>query len=182
MSRNESVKVRRDCKAIQIPDGIPVTVPEGTQVWITQALGGSYTVMTEYGQLLRIDEEEADAIGKEVPRSADEEQAAEGKSVEEKVWTQMKKCYDPEIPVNIVDLGLVYDCQIEDHPEGGHRVSVKMTLTAPGCGMGGVLAQDVKQRVESLSEVKEAQVEIVFDPQWNPSMMSEAAKLELGFL
>ncbi len=184
MPAQEYAIVSRDVRAIQIPQGIPTLLPSGTQVRITQSLGGSYTVMTEEGQLARIEARDADAIGKEAFAGAPgvaEEIDEEAGPLEDQVWTQLKTCFDPEIPVNIVDLGLVYSCQVTPLPEGGNRVDVKMTLTAPGCGMGPVLAQDVKTKVESIPGVRQADIEVVWDPQWNPNMMTEAARLQLGF-
>ena len=180
MSAPEYAVVSREANAIEIPQGTVIVLPEGTHVRIMQSLGGSYTVMTEYGQMLRIDEKNADAIGKQ-PAPDAALNAVEGGSLEEQVWGQLRTCFDPEIPVNIVDLGLVYNCEITDLPEGDKKVSITMTLTAPGCGMGPVLASDVKQKVEGLPGVGEADVEVVFDPQWNPNMMTEAARLQLGF-
>jgi len=180
MHEREKTTVGRDLSAIQIPDGVTVVIPEGTDVWITQQLGGSFTVMTERGAMFRIDEKNADALGYEAPQDATLQ--TESGSLEERVWAQMRKCYDPEIPVNIVDLGLVYDCRIEGSEASAGTVTVKMTLTAPGCGMGPVLAQDVKARIEDLPDVETADVEIVFDPPWNMNMMSEAARLQLGFM
>ena len=180
MSAPEYAVVGRDIQAIEIPQGDPVPLPEGTHVRIMQSLGGTYTVMTEYGQLLRIGDKDVDAIGKQPPPDAPEA-PGEGAPVEEQVWAQLRTCFDPEIPVNIVDLGLVYNCEVSDLPEGGKKVAITMTLTAPGCGMGPVLANDVKQKVEGIAGVKEADVEVVFDPQWNPNMMTEAARLQLGF-
>jgi probable FeS assembly SUF system protein SufT len=174
----EEVSLARDTDAIQIPDGTRARLAAGMRVLITQALGGSYTVMTDRGAMYRIDEKDADALGKAVPTAAD---GSEAGSLEEQVWAKMKRCFDPEIPVNIVDLGLVYDCQLTPLPDGVQRVDVKMTLTAPGCGMGDVLAQDVKTKLEDLPGVAEANVEVVFDPPWNQSKMSEAARLQLGF-
>jgi probable FeS assembly SUF system protein SufT len=183
MISREEVTLGRDVRAVQIPDGHPILLPNGSRVLITQQLGGSYTVMNELGGIFRIDERDADALGKEVPAQA----AGDGghQSLEERVWDQMKKCYDPEIPVNIVDLGLVYDCSVDEpgkSAEPGATVHIKMTLTAPGCGMGPVLADDVKRRLEEIPGVGEARVEVVFDPPWNPNMMTEAAKLQLGFM
>lgn len=177
-SREETV-LTREVDAIQIPDGTPTRLPGGTPVMITQSLGDTYTVMPVYGGMFRIDGRDADALGKEVVASA----ASDGEpgDLEQKVWNEMRRCYDPEIPVNIVDLGLVYDCAVEPHVDGDARVVVRMTLTAPGCGMGEVLAADVRRRVEGLPGVREADVEIVFDPPWNKEMMTEAAKLQLGF-
>lgn len=179
MDAREQVEVQRDCVAIQIPDGTRVPLSTGTPVVITQALGGTYTVMTPWGQMLRIESKDADALGKD---AGETEAEPEGGSLEDRIWTQMRKCFDPEIPVNIVDLGLVYDTQILPHPDGGHLVQVKMTLTAPGCGMGDILAQDVQRAIESVTGVTEADVEVVFDPQWSMDMMTEAARLQLGML
>jgi len=180
MMTREQVSLTRDADAIQIPDGTPITLTAGTPVVVTQALGGTYTVMTPYGQMARIEEKDADALGKERTAAA-EGTGGEG-SLEDRVWAQLRKCYDPEIPVNVVDLGLVYDCQVQPLPAGRSKVAVKMTLTAPGCGMGDVLAQDVRRRLEELAGVAEADVEVVFDPQWTMDMMSEAARLQLGLL
>lgn len=179
MHPREETLLARDVAAIQIPDGTPTLLQEGMPVLITQQLGGSFTVMTDVGAMYRIDEHDADALGKEAPEAAD---GAGSGSLEDRVWAQMRKCYDPEIPVNIVDLGLVYDCRVEARESGGHRVEIQMTLTAPGCGMGPVLADDVRRRVEGLEGVEEVKVDVVFDPPWNQTMMTEAAKLQLGFL
>jgi len=179
MPVQEHAIVHREVKGVEIPQGTPVLLNPGTPVRITQSLGGSYTVVTGHGQLVRIEARDADAIGKEVAAGAGAEEA-EG-SLEDQVWAQLKTCFDPEIPVNIVDLGLVYSCEVIPLPEGGHRVDVKMTLTAPGCGMGPVLAQDVKGKIESIPGVERADIEVVWDPQWNPNMMTEAARLQLGF-
>ncbi|MDX1502583.1 MAG: putative Fe-S cluster assembly protein SufT [Thermoanaerobaculia bacterium] len=183
MHTREETTLSRDVQAVQIPDGTPTLLPEGSLVLITQQLGGTYTVMTDRGGMYRIDETGADALGKtpEAPPEAAVEETAGG-SLDDRVWDQLRKCYDPEIPVNIVDLGLVYDCSIEGTEGDARTVKIKMTLTAPGCGMGPVLADDVKRRVESLDEVAEAQVEVVLDPPWNPGMMTEAARLQLGFM
>jgi len=180
MSAPEYAVVSRDIQAIEIPQGNPVPLPEGTHVRIMQSLGGTYTVMSEHGQLLRIGEKDVDAIGKQPSPDASEAPGEEA-PVEEQVWAQLRTCFDPEIPVNIVDLGLVYNCAVTELPEGGKKVAITMTLTAPGCGMGPVLASDVKQKVEGISGVQEADVEVVFDPQWSPNMMTEAARLQLGF-
>lgn len=181
MHTRENVVLTRDCKAIQIPDGNPIQLHEGTEVTITQSLGGTFTVMTQFGLMARVDSKDADALGK-TPAEADDAAFGDDESLEERVWAQMKRCYDPEIPVNIVDLGLVYDCQVDEDAGDGAKVAVKMTLTAPGCGMGDVLAQDVRQKIEELPGVAEADIEVVFDPQWNMDMMTEAAKLQLGFM
>lgn len=178
MQQREEVTLTREVGAIQIPDGTPIVLPEGTPVLITQQLGGSFTIMTDRGAMYRVDERNADALGKE--SRAETPNEAKG-SLEDRVWNQLRQCYDPEIPVNIVDLGLVYNCKLEEGPEDT-VVDITMTLTAPGCGMGPVLAEDVKRRVEGLSGVAEARVDVVFDPPWNQNMMSEAARLQLGFM
>ncbi|HEV8608914.1 MAG TPA: putative Fe-S cluster assembly protein SufT [Thermoanaerobaculia bacterium] len=171
----------RDIEASEIPAGTRFTIPAGTSLQITQSLGGTYTVMMPMGYLARIDSKDADAIGEEPPEEADEASAA-GKSVEDLAWDQLRTCYDPEIPVNIVDLGLVYSCQLSPLPEGGDKVDVKFTLTAPGCGMGDVLRDDIRQKLLTVPGVKEANVEVLFDPPWSMSMMSDAAKLQLGMM
>ncbi len=178
MNQREETILKRDVGAIQIPDGTNVMLPEGTPVLITQELGGSFTVMNDRGAMYRIDERNADALGKEVAVEAGSDAAG---SLDDQVWAQLRKCYDPEIPVNIVDLGLVYDCRLTEG-ESDVEVDIKMTLTAPGCGMGPVLAEDVTRRVGDLAGVKEARVDLVFDPPWNQNMMSEAARLQLGFM
>ena len=160
--------------------GIPTIMPEGSRVIITQQLGGSFTVMSDRGALFRVDECDADALG-HVPVAKDETVTDANLSIEDRIWEQLKKCYDPEIPVNIVDLGLVYNLQLVDD-DGDQRAEIKMTLTAPGCGMGPVLAQDVKTRVEEIEGIQEAFVDVVFDPPWNQNMMTEAARLQLGFM
>ena len=183
MNMREEVTLTRNAEAVMIPSGEKVLVPEGAHATITQSLGGSYTLITERGLMVRISGKEVEAIGKPVENAVEvapgEEIAPE--KLEEMVWDQLKTCYDPEIPVNIVDLVLVYLCELEDS-DGAKNVKIKMTLTAPGCGMGPVLASDVKSKVESLPGVKEAEVEVVFDPVWDRSMMSEAAKLQLGMM
>jgi len=182
----EEVTVEREVGAIQIPDGNRTVIAEGTKVLITQQLGGSITVMTDRGAMYRIDDRNADALGKQAPGNArqesQEEDPPDAETLEQRIWTQMRKCFDPEIPVNVVDLGLIYDCRIVDQPDGGHRVEIKMTLTAPGCGMGPVLAEDVRSRVDAIPGVRETHVDVVFDPPWNPNMMTEAARLQLGFM
>ncbi len=174
----EYAVVRRECRAVQVPEGTPAILSPGTRVRVTQALGSSLTVATERGYLLRVEARDADALGLTLAGSAD---LPEDVPLEERIWAQLRTCYDPEIPVNVVDLGLIYSCEIQGLPEGGNRVDLKMTLTAPGCGMGPILAQDVKEKVQSLPGVGDVDVEIVFDPPWSPAMMTEAARLELGF-
>ncbi len=176
---NEEVIMKRDCPAVLIPAGTTVTLQAGVPVVITQALGGSYTVIV-HGNMARIAGADADALGKEV--TAAPAASEPGQLTEAQVNDALRSCYDPEIPVNIVELGLVYDLQILPLPGGGHRVEIKMTLTAPGCGMGPVLQQDVESRVLALPGVKEAAVFLVWDPPWNRDMLSDAAKLQLGML
>jgi probable FeS assembly SUF system protein SufT len=174
MQANEYSYIQRECRAVRIPEGTAALLSTGTRVRITQALGGSYTVATERGYLFRIGAQDADALGK-TPGEILLETAGDG--LEDRIWAVMRTCYDPEIPINVVDLGLIYSCELLDE---GRRVEIKMTLTAPGCGMGPILAQEVKERVESLPEVEQADVEVVLDPPWDQRMMSEAARLDLG--
>ncbi len=183
MHENTERTLTRDCEAIRIPSGETFTITAGTQVYITQALGGSYTIATSSG-LARIVDANADALGIE-PASATTETAAGDADVpvdEKAVWDQLKTCYDPEIPVNIVDLGLVYDCSVLPREAGGSRVEVKMTLTAPGCGMGPTIAAEAKAKVLSVPGVRDADVELVWDPAWNQAMISEAGKMKLGLI
>ena len=166
-----------------IPSGEKVLVPQGAHATITQSLGGTYTLITDRGLMVRVSGREVEAIGKtpqEVPQADSGEFTPE--KLEEMVWDQLKTCYDPEIPVNIVDLGLVYLCELTPTEDGRNDVKVKMTLTAPGCGMGPVLAGDVRHKIEALPGVRTADVEVVFDPVWDRSMMSEAARLQLGMM
>lgn len=185
MNTREEVVFSRNAEAIMIPSGERVLVPQGAQATITQSLGGAYTLITDRGLMVRISGAEVEAIGKtptqEVAQATSEAELTKEK-IEELVWDQLKTCFDPEIPVNIVDLGLVYLCDLQPHDGGGYDVKVKMTLTAPGCGMGPVIATDVKSKVESLPNVKTADIEVVFDPVWDRSMMSDAAKLQLGMM
>ena len=183
MHENTETKLTRDCEAIRIPSGETFNIPAGTQVTITQALGGSYTIATNSG-LARITDANADALGLEPEAKADTPVADHGgvKVDEKAVWDQLRTCYDPEIPVNIVDLGLVYDCAI-DQPEGAPaKVSVKMTLTAPGCGMGPTIAAEAKQKVMSVPGVGDAEVDLVWDPPWNQGMISEVGRMKLGLV
>ncbi len=178
----EEITFSRNAEAIMIPSGEKVLVPKGAQATITQSLGGTFTLITDRGLMVRVSGQEVDAIGKTPPETADvkpEELTPE--TLESMVWDALKTCFDPEIPVNIVDLGLVYLCELQDD-DGARNVKIKMTLTAPGCGMGPVLAGDVKTKLEKLPGVKNAEVEVVFDPVWDRSMMSEAAKLQLGMM
>jgi len=161
-----------------VPQGERVTLPAGSIGYITQALGGSFTVFVD-GNLFRVAGQDADAIGKEPMQAPELPPDADDSDVEMLVWKQLRTCFDPEIPINVVDLGLVYSCEVSAG-EGGRRVDIRMTLTAPGCGMGEVLVDDVRSKVELVPTVVEADVELVFDPPWNQSMMSEAARLETG--
>ncbi len=177
---HEEVTLNREAKAIQIPYGYEVVLPAGSRGTITQSLGGAYTLMTEQGVMVRISGVDVDAIGKEAAAGPSIQGEVSKEELEKLIWEQLRTCYDPEIPVNIVELGLVYLCELTPQPDGGYEVQVKMTLTAPGCGMGPVLATDVRSKIVSLPGVKDADVQVVFDPVWDRSMMSEAAKLQLG--
>lgn len=177
----EEVHFARDTRVILIPDGYEMPVEAGQRGWITQVLGGNYTVQLDTGRLVRVSAVDGDSIGKEsveMPDPAEVDLSAEVHL--EQVWDQLRECYDPEIPQNIVELGLVYDAELVRLDDGGYCVNVDMTLTAPGCGMGQVLADDVAWRVKTIPGVLEANVELVFDPPWSPDRMTEAARLELG--
>ena len=179
---SEPVRFERDCAAVLVPQGEEVNLPAGSVGYITQALGGSYTVFVE-GNLFRIAGRDADAIGKEPPEPLQLPEGADDEAVEQLVWKQLRTCFDPEIPINVVDLGLVYEARVLATGEGGQRtIEVKMTLTAPACGMGDILVADVRDKLEMIPTVAEADVELVFDPPWNRTMMSESARLETGML
>ena len=178
---NEPVTLIRDVKAIIIPVGESLTLREGTEGFITQALGGSFTIYVE-GNLFRISGGDADALGKDpVPPPAVPENATD-EDIEAVIWDQLATCYDPEIPVDIVNLGLVYRCKVTPLGNGERSVSVDMTLTAPGCGMGDVLVEDAKEKIAVIPTVSDVTVELVFDPPWNVSMMSEEARLQTGMM
>ncbi len=182
MNTGDTITLKRTVEAVLIPAGDKVTLQAGETAQITQTLGGTYTVVVR-GNMYRIDGKDADALGLEAAAPpAGTGQPATPEQLEKQVWDAMRTCYDPEIPVNIVDLGLVYDSRITPLAPGRNRVDVKMTLTAPGCGMGPVLQQDVSNKLLSLEDVEEANVELVWEPQWNQGMMSEAAKLQLGLM
>ncbi|HJM47354.1 MAG TPA: putative Fe-S cluster assembly protein SufT [Candidatus Marinimicrobia bacterium] len=181
MFGNEEVRLTRDVEANHVPSGDKLTLKKGDLVQITQALGGSYTVLIQ-GNMAQIDSSNADALGKKKEKSSDDVLREEQPFNEQLVWDQLKTCYDPEIPVNIVDLGLIYDCRVWELENEAHRVNIKMTLTAPGCGMGPVIADDVKRKVEAIPSVEVADVELVWEPQWNMDMVSESAKLQMGIL
>ena len=180
--RSGSIILARDCEATRIPSGASAVLPAGTRVTITQTLGGNFTVSTEDGALLRIADKDADALGERAPAAAAPAPMVEGPFEEERVWEQLRTVFDPEIPVNLVDLGLIYRCQAVPLPEGGQRVEIAMSMTAPGCGMGDVLKEDVRRKVQSVPGVREVDVEVVWDPPWDASRMSEAARLQLGWM
>jgi probable FeS assembly SUF system protein SufT len=185
----EQIDLKRECEAIEIPSGIRRVLAPSSRVRITQFLGTSYTVVGDMGCMFRIDAKDADALGFTPP--AAETKTSDGVFSEKLVWDQLKTVFDPEIPVNIVDLGLIYSCEISScetspsessAPEhGGKKIEVKMSMTAPGCGMGNVLKADVEGKLGRIPEVKEVNVQVVFEPAWSPALMSEAAKLQLGF-
>jgi probable FeS assembly SUF system protein SufT len=177
--QNEPVVIYRDVNAVMVPAGAEMTLKAGQAGYITQALGGSFTLYVD-GNLFRIAGEDADALGKEVIKPLELPPNATDDDILEVVWNQLRTCYDPEIPINIVDLGLVYECEVKPAGDGNRTVEVKMTLTAPGCGMGEILVDDAKDKIERIPTVIEAKVELVFDPPWNQSMMSEAARLQTG--
>jgi probable FeS assembly SUF system protein SufT len=185
MNSSDPVLLTRDVEAAVVPIGSRVTLQQGEKAWITQSLGGTYTVVVN-GNLFRIDGKDADALGLEVARKPANvsTEPVTREQLEKQIWDELRTCYDPEIPVNIVDLGLIYDCHVAPVAEGAstHKVDVRMTLTAPGCGMGPVLQQDVQHKLIALEGVDEVNVELVWDPPWNQDMMTEAAKLQLGML
>lgn len=182
MLGDEEVDLTRDCAAAMVPWGSPVTLGKGDHATITQQRGGSFTVVVD-GNMYRIDGKDADALGKEPPELPAVVPAGDAtrESVEQSAWEQLATCYDPEIPIDIVQLGLVYECTVSEAAEGkGFRVDVKMTLTAPGCGMGDYLAQEVRDKLKLIPGVAEADVQMVWDPPWGQDRMSEAARLEAG--
>ncbi|RDI41336.1 putative Fe-S cluster assembly protein SufT [Aquicella lusitana] len=179
MHRQTVIEVKRDVEATLIPSGVKVKLQQGTQAFITQALGTSYTVHVN-GNLVRVSGKDGDALGL-VKLDLPDINQADG-SVEDKVWQQLKTCFDPEIPVNIVDLGLVYECKVIPLGMNDFDVAVTMTLTAPGCGMGPVLVAEVEEKIREIHGVAHVKVELVFDPPWNRDCMSEEAKLQLGLL
>lgn len=181
---NEEIALSREVTAIQIPSGDAITLPAGTPVVVTQTLGGTYTVATSSG-LARISKEDTDALGVDLEakkEKAAEDEAMANASLEEQIWHQMKQVYDPEIPVDIVNLGLVYDCAIDDKDPEAIEVHVKMTLTAPGCGMGPVIAADAQARIMTLDNIENAEVEVVWEPAWNQDMISEEGRMKLGMM
>lgn len=180
-SAHESVRLTRDVIGVLIPQGTKVELPEGAEAEITQALGGSFTVLVQ-GHLFRIDGRDADSLDKEVARGPELSADADDAEVERAVWAQLHTCYDPEIPVDIVELGLIYECRIEPLGDQQRKALIRMTLTAPGCGMGDILVADVKAKVSQVPSVGEVEVDLTFDPPWSRDMMSEAAQLQVGFM
>ncbi len=177
---SNNITTSRDVEASRIPSGEKITIPGGTPVVITQALGGSYTVLIpSQAGLFRIEGNDADAIGHEVPAAATTGADA---GIEQAVWDQLRTCFDPEIPVNIVDLGLIYGLEIKSATEGTQSVNVQMTLTAPGCGMGPIIAGEARQKILALDGIDTAEVELVWDPPWSPDRISEAGKQKLGMV
>lgn len=182
MNGNDPVTLTRDVEAAIVPAGDKVTLQKGEPAYITQALGGTYTVIVN-GNMFRIEGKDADALGVQpAAKPAGTGAPVTQEHLEKEIWNQLRSCYDPEIPVNIVDLGLIYDCHLTPITPSGFRVEVKMTLTAPGCGMGPMLAQDVQNRLLGLEGVDDVAVELVWDPPWNQAMMTEHAKLQLGLM
>lgn len=178
----ESIVLHRDVNTVQIPDGTPGTLPQGHLVTLTQSLGGNYTVLDESGHMVRISGQDADALGKEPPIHSTLVSGEDPESIEQNVWEVLKTIYDPEIPVNIVELGLIYHCHVSPGASQGSDVHVIMTLTAPGCGMGPVLQYDAEAAIRNLPGVRHVHVEVVFDPPWSRDRMSDVAKLQLGML
>jgi probable FeS assembly SUF system protein SufT len=180
MSSKEPITLARDCEVIEIPSGLRGELPAQTSVRILQRLGGSYTIAGSDGRMYRIEAKDADALGLSGGESPASVSPPAGAFSEKMVWEALKTIYDPEIPVNIVDLGLVYSCEVKALEQGGHRIDIRMAMTAPGCGMANVIKADAEEKLASLPDVREVHVEVVFDPPWSPSRMSEAAKLQLG--
>jgi probable FeS assembly SUF system protein SufT len=181
MMREETVLLR-DVEVTAIPYGDRITLTSGSAVIISQALGGSYTLVTMQGYMVRLDGADADAIGKEAQAGPSAEDA-KSKTIDQMVWDQLRTCYDPEIPVNIVELGLVHSAEVKPMgDDGGKRVEVRFTLTAPGCGMGDVLKDDIQRKVLTVPGVREADVQVQLDPPWDQTKMSDAARLQLGLM
>ncbi len=176
----EVVLTKRECEARLVPSGTEIMIPKDTFVTITQALGGTFTVAVN-GNLARVEGKDSDALGKEV-KFENFETPADGTVNDNQVWEALRQCYDPEIPVNVVDLGLIYSCKIENNTEQGNLIKIDMTLTAPGCGMGPVIVADIRSKLEQVPNVDVVDVNLVFDPPWNNDMLTDEAKLELGML
>lgn len=177
----QTVALSRDVIGTLIPAGTKVELPSGTSATITQALGGSYTVQVE-GHLFRIEGKDADALGKEPARGVEVPENATDSDLEKAVWDQLRTCYDPEIPINVVELGLIYESKLEPLPDGKRKAVIRMTLTAPGCGMGDILVADARTKVLEIPGIAEADVQLVFDPPWTQDRMSEAARLQSGLM
>ncbi len=179
--RPEQLTLKRDVIGTLIPQGTKVELPEGAQALITQALGGSFTIQVE-GHLFRVEGKDADALGKTLAEGPKVPENPTDADLEKAVWEQLKTCFDPEIPVNIVELGLIYECKVEPKDDGTRRARIRMTLTAPGCGMGDILVGDIREKALQVPKIAEADVQLVFDPPWTRDMMSEEAKLQTGML
>lgn len=179
----QAVTLKRDVRAVQIPSGMPVVIAAGVEVTVTQSLGGAYTVETDDGVMARIDGRDGDALGRETAAAAESRRNAAPlppEVAETRAWEELRTVYDPEIPVNVVDLGLVYGVALQPAEDGGHVVTVTMTLTSAGCGVGDLIKADAEARVGSVPGVREVVVEFVMDPPWSPALMTEEARLELG--
>ena len=183
MHSNDSVTLARDVEASVVPVGTKVTLQKGEQAYVTQSLGGSYTVVVN-GNMFRIAGEDADALGMEAAAKPTQAtgQPRTQEELEKEVWSQLKTCYDPEIPVNVVDLGLIYDCHLTPIGNNNYKADVKMTLTAPGCGMGPAIAHDAQSKILTIDGIDEADVQLVWDPPWNQNMISEAGRMKLGMV
>jgi probable FeS assembly SUF system protein SufT len=183
MTTSELISLARDCEAVLIPSGEKVRLASGTQVRITQSLGGSFTILTDRGSMARISGKDGDALGLQSASASPAASAAPGESagvIEQQVWEQLRSCFDPEIPVNVVELGLIYGCTATPLAGGGCKVEVRFTLTAPGCGMGQVLREDIKSKIAGVPGVREVAVDLVWEPPWDQSRISHEAKVELG--
>lgn len=182
MTSDKAIVLRRDCEAVLVPSGEPLTLRGGSSVWVTQILGGGYTVMTDHGHMARIDGHDADVLGFSASSQAsvDEAEVSSLEEAERRVWEKLRTCFDPEIPVNVVDLGLIYDCAVSALPNGRYRTTVRFTLTAQGCGMGQFMREDIRQKLLSIPAIQDVVVELVWEPPWSQSRMSGAAKLQLG--
>lgn len=177
-SSADKVELRRDCEVIAVPSGMKQTLPQGTPVRIMQTRGGAFTVSNDIHAIFRIDGSDADALGLAPPSTAVAQ--PQGPLTDDLIWKALKTVYDPELPVNVVDLGLIYSCAIISNEQGGKSIAVRMAMTSPGCGMSNVLKADVESKLKRLPEVTDTKVEVVFDPPWTQARMSEAARLQLG--
>ena len=183
MTSDKAIVLSRDCAAVMVPSGEPLTLRGGSAVWLTQTLGGGFTVMTDHGHMARIDGQDADALGLAATVDAGTGEPVAVRNLEDaekQVWEKLKTCFDPEIPVNIVDLGLIYECDVAQLSAGSYQATVRFTLTAQGCGMGQFLREDIRQKLLSIPAIGAANVELVWEPPWSQSRMSGSAKLQLG--